>query len=256
MQVPLLSQPDRSYVLVVTARHIIQPRWALCPTENPRALYVRLNKKNFAPTDADGTGFVLLNAVLDNQQSAWLFPDDPQVDVAVTILDPHKFSDYELVGLPISEFAAPDELSNLYEGSEIVSAGLVPGASGKRRNYPFFKFGRISTISDEPMDVGCAPNGRTQARKVWLLDANLIPGNSGSPIFSLPPGGNGVSFGGRPILLGLQSTSILGADVAGMTPSNYILDVIKKLNLQDADLYVGRPESKPKPADKAQKDKS
>ena len=74
---------------------------------------------------------------------------------------------------------------------------------------------------------------------------NLVPGNSGAPILYFPEGTNGMSFGGgRVTLIGLQSTSFLGSDIAGMTPVNFIFDVIRGLNLPGADLYRGLPENR------------
>ena len=71
-------------------------------------------------------------------------------------------------------------------------------------------------------------------------------GNSGSPIFAIPAGGAGILFGGgRAMLVGVQSMSIFLADVAGMTPANYIFDVVEKLGLSDANLKRGEPD-KPK----------
>ena len=35
VEVPLLSHPERSYILLVTARHIVDPQWAHCSSVNP-----------------------------------------------------------------------------------------------------------------------------------------------------------------------------------------------------------------------------
>jgi hypothetical protein len=55
-----------------------------------------------------------------------------------------------------------------------------------------------------------------------LIDvaANLVSGNSGSPVFYVPAGAGGITLGGtntRPMLIGVQSVSIISADVGGMT---------------------------------------
>lgn len=185
--------------------------------------------------------------VTQDRQSSWLVHDDPQVDVAVTILVPQGFETYDMGAVRLSDFATSVELRGLAEGDWVVSAGLIPGASGKKRNYPIFKFGYVSSIPDEPIDTSCVPGGPTEPRKLWLVAANLVPGNSGSPIFMVPAGAGGITLGGgRVMLVGLQSTSFLLADVAGMTPVEYIFDVVRKLDLKDADLHRGEPENKPK----------
>jgi hypothetical protein len=185
--------------------------------------------------------------VTQDHQSSWIVHDDAQVDVAITILNPKSFESYDTGAIPLSAFATAEELRGLAVGNFVVSAGLIPGASGKNRNYPIFKFGYVSSIPDEPIDASCASGGQTQPRKVWLVAANLVPGNSGSPIFVVPAGANGILLGGgRAMLVGLQSISLLLADISGMTQAEYIFDVVRKLNLNDADLYRGGTDNKPK----------
>ena len=43
------------------------------------------------------------------------------------------------------------------------------------------------------------------------------------------------------MLIGLQSLSVPGADLSGMTPAKYILDVITRSVPSDADLSLGLP---------------
>ncbi|PYY03034.1 MAG: hypothetical protein DMG69_33265 [Acidobacteria bacterium] len=183
VEVPLQSSPLRAYKLLVTARHIVEPQWALCQAPNPRLIYARLNKKDYSPTkDAEGVGYVQLTVTQDGR-SLWVVHDDPQVDVAVTLLVPQNFEAYDLSAVPVSLLATSAELHGITEGDLVVSAGLIPSASGKHRNYPIFKFGYISSIPDESIDTACALGGPTQPRKLWLVAANLVPGNSGSPVF-------------------------------------------------------------------------
>jgi|SRR5579872_893409 len=106
---------------------------------------------------------------------------------------------------------------------------------------------QISDKPDETVPTPCVKDGAATPMRVWFLSINLVPGNSGSPIFYAPEGANGASFGGgRPFLLGLQSSSFLGADISGMTPVQYIFEAIQNLKLQDADLYRGLIQNKPK----------
>ena len=123
-------------------------------------------------------------------------------------------------------------------------AGLLPGLQGNSRNYPIFKFGQISSIPSEDVETHCGTGKPGFFVKVWLLAANLVPGNSGSPIFHVPLGGNGLSFGGtRPMLLGVQSISYVGADIAGMTPSNFVYDILQTMGLGDVDFRRDPPAS-------------
>jgi hypothetical protein len=85
--------------------------------------------------------------------------------------------------------------------------------------------------------------------RVWFIAANLVGGNSGSPVFFYPAGG--ISFGNgvdRAILIGVQAISFEGADIAGMTPIEDVFQILKKHTPQgvDFDWYRGDPTKKPK----------
>jgi hypothetical protein len=56
-----------------------------------------------------------------------------------------------------------------------------------------------------------------------------------------PPGGDISSREPRAMLIGLQSITLNGADLAGMTPASFILEVISQAAPNDADLTLGLP---------------
>ena len=148
--------------------------------------------------------------------------------------------------IPISDFATDEEAEQKGATDPVISVGLLLSYPGVKRNYPIFKFGYISTKPDEAVASRCVGDGAPTLLRLWLLSIDLIPGTSGSPIFFAPEGANGTSFGGaRAMLIGLQSTSYVGADVSGMTPVRYIFEAIESLNLRDADLYRGLSQNKP-----------
>jgi hypothetical protein len=75
-------------------------------------------------------------------------------------------------------------------------------------------------------------------------NADLIGGNSGSPIYFdplFPPGGDISAGEPRAMIIGMQSVALPGAALAGMTPASYIIDVISHTVLNDADLTLGSP---------------
>jgi len=92
--------------------------------------------------------------------------------------------------------------------------------------------------------------------RVWYIAANLINGNSGSPIFYAPP-----FFADRVkrgVLIGLQSSSLIAlsnqagnnvlepADIAGMTPVEDVFKIIEQHSSPAVDLYRGDETLKPK----------
>jgi hypothetical protein len=239
VQVPLKSNPKRAYQFLVTARHMVDPAWAKCEQPNPSVMYARVNKKNYNPEAKDtGVEFVRLN-LIDKSKSLWDHAADDHIDAAVLPIT-IDISPFDVESIPISLFPTPQELASQSIGDPIMSAGLMPGLTGTKRNLPIFKFGQISNIPQEDTETACSSTRPPFLVKVWLIAANLVPGNSGSPMFHVPLGGSGVSFGGtRPMLLGIQSISFLGADVAGMTPIGFVYEIFAGMKLNDANLERG-----------------
>jgi hypothetical protein len=249
--VPMKTRARNGYLLLVTARHMVDPQWAMCPIQNPARIFLRINlKKGSADANIQGFRYLPVDLKKDGQLT-YATNDDDSADVAVVLLteehfkiDQLKYDDFDATPLSVAEFGTPDETKNLAIGDGVVSAGLLPAFPGALRNYPLFKFGYISNIPLEPVPIPCTPNQTVQPRKmtVWFLAINLVSGNSGSPIFYAPFGGNGVALGGgRAMIIGLQSGSFFDADVSEMTPVQFIFDVIQKLKLNEADLYRGSP---------------
>jgi hypothetical protein len=240
---------------LVTARHMVDPYWVACspePQAQPdRRFYIRLNNKHYDPdSNQAGVSYLPIDLVKDGKKRYFVRDDDDKVDATVVEVpwkDWNKMQEeYDFVPMQLSLFASPDEIGKFKIGDSIASAGLVPGKSGEKRNYPFFKFGEISNIPDEPTQVGC------RMVRVWFIAANLINGNSGSPIFCAPPpiltGLNSVTRG---VLIGVQSSAIIAhsdqsgndvlepADIAGMTPVEDVFKIFEKILPPSADLYRG-----------------
>src|SRR5262249_53640174 len=114
-------------------------------------------------------------------------------------------------------------------------------------NYPIFKFGKIASVPDEAIAMSCIAFSEQVLLRVWLLAINLVPGASGSPVFfdpMFPPGGDITQGEPRGMIIGLQSLSWPYADVAGMTPSEYIIPVISSFAPPDADLTLGHSQKR------------
>jgi len=231
------------YRIIVTARHVVDPVWAGCGGINPQRLYVRVNTKQYDPQKDDtGVAYLPLDLIKDGMEQ-WAKSDDDAADAAILPV-PGDIGDYDVQAISFREFARPEEAAKLGPGSQIASNGLVPGLAGQKRNYPVFKFGKIASIPDELIPSQCGPGTPARNLKVWVLGANLVPGNSGSPIYFdplVPPGGIITTGEPRAMIIGLQSLSFIGADLAGMTPAKYIVELISKTLPPDADLTLGPP---------------
>ncbi len=239
VQVPLKSDPSKAYNLLVTARHVIDPQWACEPEPNPSRVFARLNLARFdSAHDDTGTGIFPLTLVRQGSDQNVFTSLDESVDAAVILVRQRDWlKDYDYSSIFLSDFANTDELNSLTEGYDIVSAGLLPAFVGDHRNYPIFKFGHIAAIPNERIIYQC-PDGRTKRLWFWFVAINLVGGNSGSPVVLSPPLYPGSSIT-RASLIGLQSLSFGGVDVAGMTPAKYIFEIIAGIGLPDANLYRG-----------------
>jgi hypothetical protein len=255
VQIPVQSDPSRSYGVLVTARHMVDAAWRQCsslplttPEPQQQVIYVRFNKKNYDPKrDLKGVDFSPI-PLFENGKPRWMSPTEDDADVAVFFLNAKFLLDnFDVASIPIFAFATDEEAKQKRTSDQVISVGLLPNFPGARRNYPTFKFGHISTKPDETVPAIHCPDGSTKFLQLWLLSINLMPGTSGSPILFTPEGANGTSFGGgRVVLLGLQSSAFFGADVSGMTPAKYIFEAIENLKIQDANLYRGDPPVPPK----------
>ncbi len=243
IRIPTKSDPTKAYFVLATARHVVDPTWACVAVQDPTSIYARVNRKTYDPAhDISGVEFVRVPLVEDGH-SLWKKHTNDAVDAALLPINAEQFLANDVGAISVSDFPTPEEIRTVGIGEDIISAGLVPGISGRKRNYPFFKFGKVSNIPDEPSFMPCG----NQPKPVnhWYIAATLVPGNSGSPIFLLPPGNAIMSFGNRrPFLLGLQSISVIAGEIAGMTPAQFIFEIIESLKLPDADLDRG-PAKKP-----------
>ena len=251
---PLKSDPTKVNFAVVTARHVLDPEWDGCNRTNPDAVYLRVNKRNYdADGDQSGVEYLLLRLTIDGRKT-WFAHTDERVDVAVIAVNAKKLSEYDTSFIRLRDFGTEEEIQKhgIGVGDGTVSAGVVQALANVNRNYPAFKFGKISSVLEEPVQTRCCPSSEcpVKLRLLWFVDANFIPGNSGSPVFLLPIEislGAGLEYTGpRPMLLGVLASIIAPADLGGMVPVEYIFEVIEN-NLTDVDLYRGRKKDKSEP---------
>jgi hypothetical protein len=242
----LMRIPDSSRLgftlILVTARHIVDPEWAHCPNAaNPDVMFARINNNDSSGTEK--VRYIPLRLLIHGQP-IWFRHSRDDIDAAVLFFPATEddLGNGDFRALPSWRLPTDEEMNQLSIGDDVVSAGMLLGLSGTQRNYPVFKFGKISNILAEDVQTSCG--GMSISVKAWLIAANLVPGNSGSPIFYYPPFGENADITSpglqRMVLIGIQSSSALGSDVAYMTPANFVFQIIQKMNIKDADLYRGK----------------
>ena len=246
IRVPHLHD-DKATLLLATARHLLDPEWVHCPGQhNPEILFARVNARK------GGTGEKVryIKLVLSNQSKRmWAKHRRNDIDAAVIVF-PAKDDDLlksDISFLPMWRLPTDGELAKVSVGDDIVSAGMLVELGRTSRNYPVFKFGKVSNILEEDIHTSCE-RGEGVNVNAWLIAANLVPGNSGSPVFYYPPFGEHGDIGSpgldRLVLLGIQSSSSVPSDVAFMTPATYLSEIIEDMKLPDANLYLGKKTAK------------
>ena len=87
----------------------------------------------------------------------------------------------EIIGIPINLFAKSEELS---EGDDVFILGFPMGIRTTAKSFPMIRTGVISLKPTE--DFLVVQNDRIIGRNIYLVDANILGGNSGSPVFLKP----------------------------------------------------------------------
>src|SRR5882724_1112077 len=252
--VPKKDKPG-GYLLLITARHILEPSWAHCDIPDPKAIFIRIEKKiNGASSAVGPLAYVPLQLVIKGEKK-YFTSSNEQVDSAVLpidIYDTYPQKDYGWVPLEFHVFASETEIKQLKIGDSVAAAGLVPGFEGHEKNYSFFKFGHISSIFGEPFSTSCGPGVPAKSVRVWFIDANLLHGNSGAPILYFPQLGYTNDSPARAMLIGTQSSALpvqqtggMPAGLAAITPIHFVAEIIEQMPYGDTpNLFRGIPAPK------------
>lgn len=192
VSVPFSNAPDRYFVYLVTARHVIDQIRA---HGSDGKVHIRAN------LTSGGFGW------LETSPDQWIVqPEDaPEyIDVAVLPYAPSPAL-VEYLTLPRSMFATPAaiEANEIGLGDELFMTGLFVSHYGKNRNIPIVRIGNIAAMPDEPVVTDLGP------MVAYLAESRSLGGLSGSPAFvSIGPvrvTGGGTSLGARQFfLLGLM----------------------------------------------------
>ncbi len=198
---------------------------------------VRLNLKNAAP---DGSYSEVSSG---GPGVHWVYPSDPAIDLAVTPIG-LDFSKYSQLAFPSALFLTTDQAkqNRLVEGDSVLFTGIFVQFIGQVKSEPIVREGKIAMIPDEEVPTTLRVLGN-----VYLVDAHVFGGNSGSPML-VNLGGqrdNGLMAGFDYHLLGLISgyvqetsdfklqavasyagTVIANSGVAMVVPAQQILDLL------------------------------
>jgi S1-C subfamily serine protease len=103
-----------------------------------------------------------------------LWKEKPGVDLAAIELPAQEMLRFKFISIT-QKFLPPDELV-LGAGDEVLIVGYPFGFSDKLYNYPVARTGMVASAYPVPFE----------GRPVFLVDARLHPGTSGSPVLTVP----------------------------------------------------------------------
>jgi hypothetical protein len=96
-------------ILLVTARHIVDPNWAFCSESHRDLIYVRVNKAHYDPKkDKTGVEYLLIRLIENGKKRYLIRDDDDEVDAAVVPFDGRSYPQekYDYVPMVLSVFAS------------------------------------------------------------------------------------------------------------------------------------------------------
>lgn len=165
-------------IWAVTAGHCIEE--ARATGEN---FFLRVNTKDAyidIPTKVDDWH---LSHEADVAAVLWLGP--PECPITAVPLDQFIDSSYRYQGasdLPIASVIAQAGGQRVMVGHEVSFVGLFSQHAGMLRNLPIARFGAVSRLPAEPIQVE-RPGGRIQEVEGYLVESQSWGGHSGSPAF-------------------------------------------------------------------------
>ena len=151
-----------------------------------------------------------IGMVLPEEQ--WTGHPDPDVDISVIQID----SRFKYLGdnrgniyyraIPTSMFASEENLEDLNALEEIIFVGYPSGLFDSRNLLPITRRGITATH----------PNVDYEGRPVFLIDASVFRGSSGSPVFLYKPGlsldGTKLSLTHASMFLGVLANTAMAKD--------------------------------------------
>lgn len=126
---------------------------------------------------------------------------------------------HKLNFIPIQEVLAKEDLVKMRIGlgETTILIGRFVNHEGRQQNRPTVRFGSISSMPNEPLDLG---NGRFQ--ESYLVEVRSIGGYSGSPVFVAHPLMTFPAIAGQL----MASFSLLGIDCGHLEDCSYVEELV------------------------------
>ncbi len=165
----ILNYGELRAIYLVTAKHVICDINGNILTD----LHIKLNTKK-------GTAEYV--SLIDNLLTT-LFHEDTNVDLAAMIFYlSAEYYDHKMIPENFFLNKAVMVEKNIREGSKAFFAGLFSHFYGKVKIQPVLRFGTISLLTDEKIQIGRTEGPRREAH-LFLVECASLRGFSGAPVF-------------------------------------------------------------------------
>lgn len=205
-------------VFLVTNKHVVHPD----PEFREKAQYLTLFL-NVRETDGTVSGKTFQTPLKEDDNKLWREHPNPYVDVLAvditSLINSHP--NLENRGADYSLFATPQIIKEetITEGEEVLILGYPLGLVHSRINSPIVRQGIVATKIGHRIRV-LLPSSSGEPMRVeipgFLIDAQIIPGSSGSPVVLKPIIGRKVK---DKIDMGTATPYLLGIVSAAETAS-------------------------------------
>ncbi len=199
----VVEQDGEKFTYLVTAGHVVRDGLA-----KGTAIHLRMNR-----VGGTGVEFVQL------PKEGWVFHPDEGVDLAV---QPHSGFAKQAVRLVTCEYAQLSLKRNVPDykpqpGAEVFFVGLFPRLTGRQRNVPVFRGGRIALVTQEPIkgkDFG--------PMQGYVIECHFNKGISGAPLYQAVAYGRGM----RTLLLGIVVSGYENEGLVVAVPSERLDEML------------------------------
>jgi hypothetical protein len=191
----IIAALDQSHVYIVTAKHVFDdPSQSWHPSEL-RIRFAWQEKESLKVQHGE------LLKLTDNAGSNLWVPA-AEGDLAAIAL-PDSFKKFQLHGIGIQDFPTEDDL---YDGASVFVYGYPSSVTSLVGNESL-----VRAITRGGVVAWTDPSGSLE--HPFLIDANVLPGNSGGPVFKVPTGmarSGSLNVGGKVAFLGIVSQDLTG----------------------------------------------
>ena len=180
VSIPTAADPNRLWVYLVTAQHVVHTNKDDLSSPLFGQLWVRVNNKS------GGSAMYKLDIIPSGANQTVFFHSDPSVDLAVLSIRPTDADKLDIKTMPEQMLTSTDDFKklNIGVGTDMFFTGMFTGFLGEKKSYPIVRFGKLAMVPDEKIKFsGSSAEG-------YLMEAFSFGGNSGSPVFFYPSSDN------------------------------------------------------------------